>query len=76
MNKDVIDDNATTPEQAQQMLKSLAADGFEGDIDATALALGETTEDINRFLNEKGEIGEDLVMKMRGIAMNREIEIE
>jgi hypothetical protein len=72
----VIDDNATTPEQAQLMLKNLVADGFENDIDATALALGETTEDINRFMNEKDGIGEDLVMKMRGIAMNRELEIE
>lgn len=72
----VIDDNATTPEQAQQMLKNLVTDGFADDIDATALALGETTEDIKQFMNEKDEIGEDLVMKMRGIAMNREIEIE
>jgi hypothetical protein len=76
MNENVIDDNATTQAQARQMLENLMADGFDGDIDATALALGETTEDIKQFLNEEKELGEDLLMKIRGLATNREIEIE
>jgi hypothetical protein len=76
MTKNIIDDNETTSDQARQLLESLIVKGFAGNVDASALALGEPAADIEEYLHEENEIGEDLLMKIRGIAMNREIEIE
>jgi len=75
MNTDVIDDQRTTQDQARQIIEDLLLDGFEGDTDQLALALGRTVEEIKNMFNEEAEVEEDLVMKMRGIAQNREIEI-
>lgn len=76
MNEQIVDDQGTTQDQARQILEDLLVDGFEGDVDTTALALGRPSDEINQFLSEETEIDEDLVMKMRGIAQNRGIEVE
>jgi hypothetical protein len=78
MNDKVIDDQGTTPDQARKILESLLTDGFEGDHEKLAVALGRNTEEIHDFfaLDSQIVIDEDLVMKMRGLAQAREIEIE
>jgi hypothetical protein len=76
MNKQTIDDQGTTEDQARQILRNLLVNGFEGDVSAAALALGRSTEEVDGFLNEETEIDEDLMVKIRGIAQNRGFEIE
>ncbi len=56
-------------------LRSFCENGFEGDIAASALVLGRPEEEINRMLDGIEPIDEDLVMKLRGIAEERGIDI-
>lgn len=77
MNKseNIVDDKGTTQEQAIELLENLWHEGFDGDVAALALALGRPTEEIEDFINGDETIDDDLVMKVRGIAAQRGIEI-
>jgi hypothetical protein len=67
----------TTPDQseARQMLEDLCHNGFEGPHMA-ALALGRAEADLNAMLEGSEEVDADLVMKIRGLASERNIPIE
>lgn len=70
-----IDSEGTTQAQAQSLLSDLCRNGFSGDAGAFALALGRETEEIENILDGEAEIDEDLLMKVRRIAEQRNIEI-
>ena len=53
------------------LLKDFCAVGFRSDINAAALALGYEPEMLRSMLNGETPIDEDLEMKMRGIAQER-----
>lgn len=74
-NDQAIDSEGTTREEAQSLLSDLCENGFSGDVDLTALALGRESEEIQSMLDGEEEIDEDLLMKIRGIAEERNIEI-
>ena len=76
MDENTIDDQGTTQEQALEMLHTLREDGFDGDIKELAVALGRNEEEINNIIDGEENIDEDLLMKIRGIAQVRGIEIE
>lgn len=75
-NENAIDSMNTTQEEARDLLINLCENGFASDAEELALALGRDQEEIEEFLSGEGEIDEDLLMKIRGIAQEREIEIE
>jgi hypothetical protein len=50
--------------------------GFGGDTFMLALALGREEEQIREMLDGNAEMDEDLEMKVRGIAQERNIEID
>jgi hypothetical protein len=75
-NEQIIDSENTTQEQAQKLLSNLCEDGFSGNVEKLALALGRDKEEIQDILDGKAEIDEDLLMKIWGIAQQREVEIE
>lgn len=58
------------------LLKNLCETGFDGNTGEAALALGRTTEEIERILSGDEEADEDLVMKLRGLAQERNFDIE
>ena len=62
-------------DEAQEMLRKFVDEGFEGLPDMAALALGRDEESIASMLDGAEDIDEDLLMKMLGIAQEREIEI-
>lgn len=64
------------PDQAdaRRMLRNLCDNGFDGSIGDTALALGRDEVSVAGAL-EGQDIDEDLVMKIRGIAEERNIDI-
>jgi hypothetical protein len=73
-------DLATAPaenseDNARQMLRDLCDNGFDGSINATALALGRDAGELRAMLDNGSTIDEDLVVKIRGIAEERGIEI-
>ncbi|MFL6467965.1 MAG: hypothetical protein ACJ72Z_08405 [Pyrinomonadaceae bacterium] len=53
------------------LLKDYCAVGFRSDINAAALSLGYDPEDLRSMLNGEKPVDEDLEMKMRGIARER-----
>ena len=71
-----VDDQGTDQEDAQNMLATLRDDGFDGDDEKLAVALGRTAEQVHEMIGGAETIDDDVVMKARGIALNRGIEIE
>ena len=71
-----VDDRGTDQEEAQQMLANLRDKGFENSNEKLAVALGRTDEQVEAMISGAETIDDDIVMKARGIAQNRGIEIE
>lgn len=68
-----VDDKGTDQEEAKRMLTALRDRGFEGDNEQLALALGRSVEQVQGWLDGTETIDDDVVMKARGIALNRGI---
>ena len=71
-----VDDKGTSQEDAQHMLEALRDQGFESDNEKFAKALGRTVEQVEGMIKGSETIDDDVVMKARGIALNRGITIE
>jgi hypothetical protein len=71
-----VDDKGTDQQEAQAMLQTLRDQGFDGDNDKLAIALGRSVEQVEGMIGGAETIDDDVVMKVRGIALNRGIELE
>jgi hypothetical protein len=71
-----VDDKGTDQDEAQNMLKTLRDQGFDGSDEKFAVALGRTIERVKAMIGGTEIIDDDVVMKARGIALNRGIAIE
>jgi len=71
-----VDDKGTDQEQAQHMIEALRNQGFNGDNEQVAKALGRTIEQVEGMIDGTETIDDDVVMKARGIALHRGIQIE
>ena len=71
-----VDDKGTNQEEAQHMLEALRDQGFDSDNEKLAKALGRTIEQVDGMIKGAETIDDDVVMKARGIALNRGITIE
>ena len=71
-----VDDKGTDQEQARQILTALLDRGFDGSNEKLAVALGRSTEQVEGLINGSETIDDDVVMKARGIALNRGIKVE
>jgi len=71
-----VDDQGTDQDEAQNMLKTLRDQGFDGSDEKFAVALGRTIEQVKAMIGGTEIIDDDVVMKARGIALNRGIAIE
>ena len=71
-----VDDKGTDQEEAQRMLATLRDQGFDGDNEKLAVALGRTAEQVQAMISGAETIDDDVVMKSRGIALHRGINIE
>jgi hypothetical protein len=71
-----VDDRGTDQAEAQRMLANLRDKGFEGDNEKLAVALGRTVEQVQAMISGAETIDDDVVMKTRGIALHRGVEIE
>lgn len=70
------DDNEITQDEAQELLAIFCSDGFDNDFDEAALVLGRPRRELEDFLSGDEEIDDDLIIKVRGIAQTRGIEID
>ena len=71
-----VDDKGTDQEEAQRILTTLRDQGFDGDNAKFATALGRSEEQLNAMISGAETIDDDVVMKARGIAINRGIEVQ
>jgi hypothetical protein len=71
-----VDDRGTRQDAAAQMLRNLRDRAFDASYERLALALGRPTEEILAWNAGDEVIDDDVVMKARGIAMNRGVRIE
>lgn len=71
-----VDDQGTTEAEARALLKRLRDAGFDGSDEKLALALGRPVEEVESWTGGAGAVDDDVVMKARGIANERGIEIE
>ena len=75
-NNNEVDAKGTTQAEAKKMLETLSRKGFSQNTDELALALGRDSEEIENILSGDEIVDDDLAMKIRGIAQERNIEIE
>ena len=76
MHEQEVDDKGTDQGEAQHIIEALRDEGFDGDNEKLAQALGRTSEQIDAMINGDETIDDDVVMKARGIALNRGISID
>ncbi len=73
---DALDERGTTPGQATEMLQKLLH-AFDKDKEKLAVALGRNEEEMAHALAGNSEaFDDDLVMKMRGLAQQRGVNLE
>lgn len=71
-----VDDQGTSEEEGRAMLRRLRDAGFEGSDEKLATTLGRPVEDVRGWMSGAEPVDDDVVMKARGIAKERGIEIE
>lgn len=73
---DPVDDRGTNQTEARAILKRLRDNGFEGSDEKLAVALGRPIEEIEGWTGGAEPVDDDVIMKARGIANDRSIDIE
>ena len=76
ISDNVVDDRGTGQKQAVKILTTLRDRAFEASDEKLALALGRPVEEVAGWSAGQRVIDDDVVMKARGIAMNRGVHIE
>ncbi len=74
--ENIVDDRGTGQDKAARILRNLRDRAFEASDEKLAVALGRPTEEIIAWNAGQELIDDDVVMKARGIAMNRGVHIE
>lgn len=79
-NEGAVDDRGTTEAGGREILKRLRDEGFEADDEKLAVALGRPVEVVQSWTvgdSSSGDpVDDDIIMKARGIAKERGIELE
>ena len=71
-----VDERGTGQTEARGILKRLRDNGFEASDEKLAVALGRPVEQVAAWMQGTEPVDDDVVMKARGIAKDRNIEIE
>jgi len=74
-NDNEVDDRGTTEDEGRALLKHLRDAGFAGSDEKLALALGRPIEEVQGWTGGTEPVDDDVIMKARGIAGERGIEI-
>jgi hypothetical protein len=75
-NDNEVDDRGTTEAQGRELLKQLRDTGFEGNDEKFATALGRPVEEVQGWMNGGAAVDDDVIMKARGIAKERNLAVE
>ena len=75
-NDNPLDDRGTDNAGGLALLRRLRDNGFEADDVKLAVALGRPVEEVSSWMEGTEPPDDDIIMKARGIAQERGIEIE
>lgn len=75
INDNIVDDQGTDQQGAREMLRSFCERGFGGDLAQAALVLGRPAGELQQILDDQFFVDDDLAMKIKGIAQERNIDI-
>lgn len=70
-----VDAQGTTETEGREILRRLRDQGFDADDLKLAVALGRPVEEVRAWTSGDAPVDDDLIMKARGIAKERGIEI-
>jgi len=73
---DALDDRGTDAAAGLALLRRLRDKGFESDDGKLAVALGRPVEEVRAWMRGAERPDDDIILKARGIAQERGIEIE
>ena len=76
VGSEAVDDQGTGQSEGRALLKHLRDAGFNGSDTQLAVALGRPLEEVEGWTGGAESVDDDVVMKARGIAKERGIEIE
>jgi hypothetical protein len=71
-----LDDRGTDAAAGLALLRRLRDNGFESDDEKLAVALGRPAEEVRAWMRGAEQPDDDIILKARGIAQERGIEIE
>ncbi len=71
-----VDERGTSQTEGRAILKKLRDTGFEGSDEKLAVALGRPLEEVQGWMGGAEAVDDDVIMKARGIAKERGLEIE
>jgi hypothetical protein len=71
-----LDDRGTDAAAGLALLRRLRDEGFEADDEKFSVALGRPVEEVGAWMDGSEPPDDDIIMKARGIAQERGIEIE
>ena len=75
-NDNPVDDRGTDAAGGLELLRRLRDNGFESDDEKFAVALGRPVKEVSAWMEGAETPDDDIIMKARGIAQERGIEIE
>lgn len=73
---EALDDRGTDTEAGREMLKRLRDGGFDADNEKLATALGRPVETVEAWMQGAEPLDDDIIIKARGLATERGIEVE
>lgn len=72
---EAVDSQGTDAETARAMLHELRDKAFDGSDEKFGIALGRPTAEVTALMNGNERVDDDVVMKARGIAQQRGVEL-
>jgi hypothetical protein len=71
-----LDDQGTNQTEGRAIIKRLRDQAFDGNDEQLALALGRPVEEVEGWTGGAEPVDDDVLMKARGIAQERGVEVE
>jgi hypothetical protein len=71
-----VDDRGTSEGEGRALLKHLRDAGFAGSDEKLAIALGRPIEEVQGWTGGAEPVDDDVIMKARGIAQERGVELD
>lgn len=75
-NPSPLDDRGTNQAEGRAIIKRLRDKAFDGNDSQLAVALGRPVEEIEKWTNGTEPVDDDVIMKARGIAQERDINVD